>query len=1041
MKNFYKMKLFRLLFIQGPFRPANLLILLIFLLQTSASSGQVRTVTGIVKDAKGETLPGVSVKVKGTQTGQVTDLNGKFQIQVPGPSATLIFSYIGFGTQEIAAGQNTTLSVIMNDNATSLNEVVVVGYGIQKRSTLTGAVSTVSGREILQSPTANTTNSLVGRLPGLTAVQRGGQPGADAALINIRGVATYNSSTAIVVVDGIERPDFGSIDPNEIESISILKDAASTAVYGIRGANGVIVVTTKAGREGKPKISYSGNVSAQAYTGIPRTLNAYDNASLINEANRNDGLPETWSADELQKFKDGSDPLGYPDINWYKYLTRKYTPQTQHNINISGGTKVIRYFVSAGYLYQDGIFKKFYSPYGINSTPNYSKYNFRSNLDINLSKDLDVGVKLGGSLGKRYTPAGLKSGFPFDNVEGMISRIIQIPAFAFPVTLPDGRIAENPSVGTNIYNPLAYITRYGTRNDDNNTIESTFNLNYKLDAITPGLSFKATFAYDSYFTSNTERNATWAAYVYDRKTGAITLSSSNQKDSPLSTLVAVSGGNINTNLQTGFNYQHSFGKHNVSGLLLFTRQLIKLEGSTALTAPPKASQGLVNRLTYNYSEKYFFEFDAAYNGSENFAPGYRYGFFPAVSAGWTLSNEAFLKDVDWLSYLKLRGSYGLVGNDQLGTSDRFLYLTNYATQSGGMQFGIPTSPVNYTTVYLPDNAIGNPLITWEKGTKRNIGIESRFFKDALKFNLDLFNESRRDILTARQSGLQTYGHAYPRLNIGEVYNKGYEAEIDYQGRSGEFNYGMNAQVAYSTNIIKNRDEPGGTPEYQKLQGKQVGQFFGFLTDGFYASQADIDASPKNELATSIPGDLKYRDYNGDGVVNNDDIAPIGYSRVPEYTYSFTPRLSWKGFSLSVLFQGVANVSSSLILSEQNNGQQMYEFQLGRWTPETAETATWPALHSRGATYINYNLNDFILQDASYLKIRNAELSWNLPSRWLKALKVSGLRIYASGQNLHTWTKYKMYLDPENTNLSVSNFNQQSVYPSSRVYNLGVNIQL
>lgn len=1011
------------------------------------------TLSGLVTDEKGVPLTGASILVKGTPRGTQTDDNGKFSITVNSNDEILIISNTGYKAREIAIKSlQSPAIIVLKLLDTKLEDIVVVGYGTQKKNTVTGAISTVTAKEILKSPTSNITNSLVGRLTGLSAVQRSGQPGNNEALINIRGSATYNNNAAIVVVDGVERAGFGDIDPNEIEAISVLKDAASTAVFGIKGANGVIVVTTKSGREGKPRISYSGNVSLQSYTGIPKALDAYTNASLINEANRNDGLAETWAADELQKFKDGSDPQGYPDINWFDYLTRKTYTQTQHNINVSGGTKVVKYFASVGYLFEDGIFKKFDSPFGIRSTPSYTRYNFRSNVDFNLSKDLQVSVRLGGKLGERYQPAGLASGsgsFSYDNIEAMISRILQTPSFAYPITLPDGRIAQNPNVGTNIWNPLAVITRWGTREDDNNTLESTVNINYKLDRVTKGLSFKAVMGYDSYFSSAVRRNAVWAAYVVDRKTKAVTLSPDRPRDEPLSGLITSFSGLINSNLQAGFNYDRNFKKHAITGLALFNRQLIREQGS-GLNAPPKASQGLVGRVTYNYNKKYFAEFNAAYNGSEQFAKGKQYGFFPAVSAGWTISNEKFMENISWISNLKIRGSYGLVGNDKLNT--RFLFLDNfsvagytnftdpvYSRPANGVQFGLPTSLVNYQVV-VP-TSFGNPDVTWETGTKRNIGLEASFFNKKLSITADVFDEKRVDILTNRASGLLTYGQTYPALNIGQVYNKGYELEVNYQGSIGQFNYGLISQLSFARNKILTRDEPPGTPDYKKQEGKPVGQFFGFLSDGFYATAADIAASPANTLGTPKPGDLKYKDYNGDGKIDADDIVPIGYSRTPEYIFSVSPSVSYKGVSLSLLFQGAANVSSDVILSEQNNGQQMYEFQLGRWTPETAATATWPALHSRGNAYISYRLNDFVLQDASYIKLRNAELSWTLPQNMIKSLKLSGLRVYVSGQNLHTWTKFKMYLDPENVNLSNTDFSKQSIYPTARIFNFGVNVQL
>lgn len=1016
----------------------TLLIAFIFAHLLIATAQETQTVSGVVKDEKGETIPGITVKVKGSNSSTITSISGNFSVKVQ-KDAILVFSGVGFKVQELKA--TSTLNIIMQTEINALNEVVVVGFGELKKSTITGAISTVSGKEILQSPTSNVTNSLVGRVAGLTAVQKGGQPGRNAAVLNIRGAATYGNTGAIVIVDGIQRDNFGDIDPNEIESISVLKDASSTAIFGIKGANGVIIVTTKSGTIGKPKISYTGNTSLQSPTGITQGVSSYDNAFLMNEADRNDGRTETWKADELQKFKDGSDPYGYPDVKWFEYLTKKAYLQTQHNINISGGTKLIKYFTSVGYLFEDGIFKKLDSPYGIKSTPSYNRYNFRSNLDLNLTNNLQVTLRLGGRLGKTYQPGGPSaSSFSYDNVEGMISRILQIPSFAYPVKLADGRIAQNSDVGTNTWNPLATLTRWGTRNDEANAIESNLTVNYKLDAITKGLSFKGVFGYDSYFTSITQRNANWAAYRQDRRTGVVTLDPSRNRDEPLSGFISSSNGNINSNIQIGFNYARSFGSHNLSGVLLATRQLNQVEGSL-LDAAPRASQGVVSRTTYNYKEKYFFEFNASYNGSEAFAPGYQYGFFPAVSGAWNITKEDFLSQVNWISNLKIRGSYGLVGNDNLSGSGRFLFLTDFNVQNGGVVFGLPNSTVSSPIVVVSNNREGNKLITWETGTKRNIGLETSFFKSTLSFNIDFFDETRKNILTQKNSGQTIYGLNYPALNVGEVYNKGYELELSYRNRIGKLNYGINTELSFARNRIINRDEPASTPENRKQAGNRVGQFYGFTNLGLYQSQADIDGYLPTTLGLRIPGDIKYKDIDGDGVITADDVSPIGFSRLPEYIYSFAPSLTYKGLSLSVLFQGVANVSSDVILTEQNNGFQVYEHQLDRWTPQTATTATWPALHTRNSTSANYRLNDFFLQNAAYLKLRNVEISYSLPTKWCNSVKLNSVRLILSGQNLYTWTKYRFSLDPEVINDGNSSFSKQSVYPTSKIYNLGLNLTL
>jgi TonB-linked SusC/RagA family outer membrane protein len=1006
-------------------------------------------VSGVVKDDTGGPLPGVGVKVKGTQNATSTDGEGRFTLRNVTIGAVIEFTSIGMKSQEVVYNGQTSIMITLRDDAKGLNEVIVTAYGgTQKRSSVTAAISQIGAAEIMKSPTPNPTNALIGKLPGLIAVQTSGQPGADAALLRVRGISTLNGANAgaIVVVDGIERPGFSDVDANEIETITVLKDAASTAVYGLKGANGVIVITTKAGKVGKPKVTYTGNYAAQTYTGLAIGLPALENATLLNQSYRNDGKTAPFTDAEIQKFADKSDPIGYPDVQWFDYLTKKYYSQTQHNIQINGGTKIAKYFVSAGYSFQDGIFKKFPSPYGINTVPNYNRYNFRSNVDLTLNKDFTVGIKLGGRFATRYQPSGLlsSSAFSYDTIEGMISRILQVPAYAYPVTLPDGRITANPNVGTNIWNPYAVLTRFGTRNDDINTIESTFNLNYKLDFITKGLNFKGNFAYDSYYNNVERRNANWAAYVYNPATGTATLSGDTRnRDEPLGAIVdgGVTSGNTTTNLQVGFNYARVFGKHNISALALGTRQLIRGPGGTTFSAPPRAAQGVVGNVDYNYDDRYFIGASATYNGSENFADGLRYGFFPAFSAGYTLTNEHFWKKNKVLTYLKFRGSYGLVGNDQgIG---RFLYLTSYAlgTATAGnlAPFGNPLSITNWPTILLPDANLGNAELTWETGTKRNIGMEARFLNDKLKLTMDLFDETRKDILLDPLSGSALFGHVYPKLNRGVVYNRGYEVELDYQGKIGNVMLGINGQVGYAKNRIVENDEPDGLPASQVRKGTSVTQFFGYVNDGFYQSAADIAASPKQQGFNPIPGDLKFKDLDGDGVITTLDQQAIGYTNNPEYIYSFTPRFSYKAFSLSAMFQGAAHVSSNVILTEQNNGQQMYPFMLNAWTPANAATANWPALHSRGTASLNYSNNDFTLQNSAYLKLRTVEISYNLPQDWMKSLKLASARVYLNGQNLYTWTKFKMYVDPENLNVVNQAFPLQALYPSSRVYNIGLQV--
>lgn len=1004
--------------------------LLMLLFYTGPISAQQKTVTGTVLDAQtNEPLIGVTIRIKGTTLGCLTGVSGTFSLNLPNPDAILVFSFIGYETMEEPLNGRNNLAIKLSIRALGLDEVVIVGYGTQKKESITGAISSIKAATLLSSPNTNTTNSLTGRLPGLTTVQTTGKPGYDAALLYVRGIATTGTATAIVIVDGIERASgVGGIDPNEIETINILKDASATAVYGIKGANGVIVVTTKRGFEGKARISISTNVGIQTLTGIPAICNAYNAAVLKNEALKNDGLAPWFDASELQKFKDHSDPIWYPDVNWYKTLIKKYTPETSTNINIQGGSKIAKYFVSIGYTYQDGMEKEFpqYADKGFRPVNNYTRYNIRTNLDLNLTKNLKVSLNLGGQLAKTYDPGN-------GNINWILGRVIEVPAFAFPIEIPGAgptpglSLATNTSIGNNLHNSVALLSRYGYTLTENDKIESTINLNYKLDDLVKGLSYRATVAYDSYYDLSLQSNADVGLWnITDRKNQKYQASTTwPYSESWMFGIYTVSNGGTNKlDIQTGFDYSNSFGMNNITGLLLANRQLVQIAGADAVNA----LQGFVGRVTYDYAKMYFAEFDGSYNGSENFSKSKRYGFFPAVSLGYSI-HESLLRDVPWIDILKIRGSYGIVGNDKIGT--RFLYLNNYSVTSGGVQFGDVNSLTGYPIIY--HSRIGNDQVTWERGTKRNIGFESSFFNNSLGLTFDVFDETRTDILISTpQSRLVQYGESYPAINIGKVYNKGYEIEFHYGYKFGELITSLNLQLSYSKNKILNIDEPFAKPDYQKQAGKSIGQFQGYLTQGFYADSLDIATSPVNTLGKPVPGDLKYMDYNKDGKITTDDMVFMGYPSTPRYNYSLAPTISWKGFTIDLMFQGVAQVSSNVRFTENNNGNNFFDFQLNRWTPETAATATWPTLHSLGNAFISYKTNDYLLQNTSYIKFRNAQISWQIPTKWTSKLKLSELQIYFNGQNLHTWSKFMFGLDPEMAS--------SSGYPLARVYNVGLKVQ-
>lgn len=1020
-------------------------------------------------------MSGVSVQVKGAQQGATTNNNGVFSLAVPS-GATLTFSSVGYTAYEVTPSGNAELLIRLESTSSKLNEVIVLGYGsTQRRKEQTGAISAISGKEILKSPVSNITNSLVGRVSGVITRQPSGVPGADAADIYIRGRSSFNSA-ALYVVDGVERQSFGDIDPNEIESISILKDASATALYGIKAGNGVIVITTKTGRSGKTKVSYSASAGLLGFTGIPDGLNAYDAAMLLTEAQNNlikagqyTPSRRTFSDAELQKFKDGSDPLGYPDVNWYKALTRKNWLRTQHNLNFSGGTRVAKYFVSFGYMFEDGMYKDFKPINGYRTTNSYTRYNFRSNLDLNISNTTVLSLKLGGRLEDLYGPRGNSGATGVDGATTLISRILALPAYAVPFfpkytdrateeqrRLDDvyNMIDAQTFTGINTFNPYSLLTRNGYFRRINNVIESVFILDQKLDAVTKGLAFKATVGLDAFITGlRSQGVSSFSRYEILNRANPVITAIPGRYNDQLGGVTTVRSGYNKSNIQLGFNYNRSFADHNVSVISLAQREL---QGASDANAP-FAYQGVVLSAKYNFRSRYFVEFNGAYNGSENFAEGKRYGFFPAFSAGYNISEEAFMKSIKWLNFMKIRGSYGKTGyaNPAAG-GGRFLYLDDYT--NGGSNYdtrgglSIPNARVNFgngtnATVnpVVFQSRFGNREITWENSLKRNIGFEANLFGSRLKTVFDVFDERRTDILYQRtNSSLAVYGQALPFVNYGENYNKGFEIEIGYNSRNRFFNYGFNLQYSHYTNEYVVLDQPASLPQWQNLIGERLGQYRGYKVIGFYQDSSDIAKSPVNRLNNAvIPGDLKFQDTDGNGIIDGQDRVPIGGTDIPQDIVGFQPTISYKGLAVSALFQGSFNVSSNLIALETGR-PQYFSYMQGRWqSPADNETATWPVMKPTDVAGGNssYQFNSFLQQDASYIKLRNIEIAYQLPPALSRRLGMQDIRFSLTGQNLYTWTEFRG-LDPEIANKAAAagNFGSSNIYPLSRVYQLGVNVQ-
>lgn len=1024
------------------YRCRNLTILIMLLIVSSLTYAQQSiTVTGTVRDSSNtETLIGVSVTVVGTTVGTQTDIDGKFTLSVPS-NGTLLFRYVGYDPKRVSVNGETKINVSLSSSIKGLNEVVVVAFGTQKKESVTGAINSIQTKEIKQSPAANLAVTLAGRLPGLTAIQRSGEPGRDLTLLFIRGQGTINAQSPIVLVDGVER-DLTYIDPNEVESVTILKDASSTALFGVRGANGVILVTTKRGTSDIPSINFSAEGGLQGFTRLMQPVNSFEFATLRNQAQINDGLAPAYSQDALDRYRLGDDPLRYPNTNWRELLTKKFAPQQRYNLNVSGASKAMKYFLNAGYLDQGGQFK---TETNLPYDPSFSlkRYNFRSNLDVQLNKTLKAFLNVAGYLEKQNMPAGTTSLFP--NSNDQLSR--ESPARFIlnfmndmnatdpgPLT-PEGEVITNPIVPHPAY---GQINRAGYTQQTRSNVLATYGMEQGLDFITKGLSTKAVISFDSRSTNNlfgTKNYRKFVQVIDNNNLGpdGLPLVSFRRYNIDENTPLNISGASFFTslsNVQAYLNYNRTFKtKHAVSGLILYNQQKNIVDAQL-----PFNLLGVATRFSYAYDSKYLFEFNAGYNGSEQFAKGNRFGFFPALSGGWVISNEDFLKDNKTISLLKLRGSYGRVGNDRLGDR-RFLYLDDITVgtkgYSGSLGFG---QRINIAR-------LRNEQLRWEAATKYNIGLEIELLS-SLSITFDYFNESRDNILRNRGTIPLLNGlpiTVLPPQNIGVVKNKGFELEINYKKAfTQDFSIMARSNVSYARNKQTFADEPllpeDFTARYRQT-GYRIGQQFGYQVDRFFTSVADIQASPIQVVGAnpSRPGDLKYKDLNNDGIVNEKDIVPIGFSNVPEYQFGTALSINYKNLDISALFQGVTNVSNLYAGAGTFEGTNYYSQHLESWTQERFD-AGLPIKFPRLTTQVspNHNFNTFFIRDASYIRIKNVELGYTIPVNLAKKVGAKNIRLYANGLNLFTWDRLPTKdFDPE----LVGEFS----YPITKVYNFGINV--
>lgn len=1031
---------------------------------------------GVVVDSSGEPLIGVNIMIKGSSSGTITDIDGRFSLDVS-PSAVLVYSYIGYKTVEMKVTKND-MRIILKNDATLLDEVVVVAYGAQKKVTVTGAVASVKSDVLLKSPSTNVEATLAGRIPGLTALQGGGEPGRDDVTFYLRGIGTTNGKSPLILVDGVPRDNMRAINANEIESLSVLKDASATAVFGVRGANGVILITTKRGKKGEVNVNASLEYSFQQFAFKPETLDSWDYAVLRNETRQNEGLLPEFSDEDIEMFeswKTGNprDPYWHPNHHWFDILFKDYAPQTKANLNITGGSEKTQYFISAGYVHQGGMFNvEPKSRLGYNAQSEMDRYNFRSNLDYKLNNVIKVSLDASSYIEKvNGTQTGLDTVFPWT----LALRPTQpgiLTTSDYPLShrgefsnVPVGGVVVDP-VDKQAPSPYAMINRTGYKQETRSGLNAIVNVNFDLGFITPGLSTKGLFSFESKAVSYMNASKDYVKYtteVLPDGTKAFIIANDREEDGALQ-LSRSQISNYYLNMQWHVNYGRTFAeKHDIGGLLLFQRDLREVDENSGYSDKylPFNVLGFSGRFTYAYDSRYLLEANIGYNGSEQFSPNKRFGFFPAFSAGWVVSNESFLKDNKWLTNLKLRASYGKVGNDQIGAR-RFLYLDNIAvggTDSNALVRPIPSlgtagnKKINF-------NYIGNPDVTWEVAKKQNYGVDLTLFKD-LSLTFDYFIEHREQILIGRNTVPQVQGlssGSLPMVNMGKVDNRGYEFALSYNKVfNKDYALGLNLNYSYSKNKVTEFDEVTLGEDYAcrtRSTGYSIGQQWGYKIDrsvdaatgrdgsGFFNSDADIKNSGLTyEIGTPKPGDFIYVDANHDGKINEKDMMPIGYSNAaPRQIYGASLSLKIKNFDISCLFQGVGQYSRYYAgwgIFEEYGTNGYFKDHLGRWSEERYEAKlngeNVDISHPRLAiSSTSHTTNDYYIMNASFLRLKNAEIGYTLPGSISKFIGAQTLRFYANGSNLFTWHHLKTdSYDPEQNSLGA--------YPTLRTFNLGVNV--
>ena len=996
-----------------------LLMLLLSSMMTAHAQETIQ-VTGTVSDETNNPLVGVSVSIKDKISGgAMTDLKGQYVIKTE-PYSTLIFSYVGFANEEIKIGNKALLNVrLKRSDSSALTQVIVTAAGPQKKVSVVGAISAINIDD-LRTPTANITNGLAGNVPGIIAMQGSGEPGNNQSEFWIRGISTFGANqSALVLVDGFERP-FNEINIEDIQSFSVLKDASATAIYGSRGANGVVLITTKKGRPGKINIDGKIEYGYLTRTRTPKFVDGYTYAQLVNEAKITRNQEPLYTPNELELFKEGLDPDLYPNVNWQDKMLNDGANIYRAAINLSGGATIARYFVSASYVNEGGMYKTDQALNDYKTNANLSRWNYRLNYDLDISKTTTLALGVSGFLEKQNFPG-------LNNLNIWYSLIGQSPV-SIPFTYSNGLI---PAYGTgNRTNPWVLATQTGYREHWENKTESNITLNQRLDMLTRGLRFTARLAFDANSMNDINRIKWPEQYNVERRrdrNGNLIMHRISPES--LMTQETSSWGERVYQGEVEFGYSRNFSnKHNVEGLLKsFVREQRQTQnlGTDIKNGLPRRNLSLSGRAMYGYMNRYLVEFNFGYTGSENFRAGHQFGFFPAVAVGWNIGEEKFIRDkFDWLDLFKIRYSIGEVGNDNFGGL-RFAYLSTIAS-GGSFNFGEPVSPNTYPGLYY--SQVASDALTWEVARKQNLGVDINILNNLFSLTVDIFQETRRNIYIQRSQLPSMVGiSSQPWANVGKMDNRGMDGNFAINKRIRGIDFTLRGNITYYKNQVLERDEQINSYPYLMQEGYRADQTKGLIALGLFKDYEDIRNSPRQTFGAYMPGDIKYKDVNGDGLINNEDIVPVGAGWRPSLEYGMGLSARWKGLDVNVLFQGAGRNSYFL------NGPTVYPFVEGGWGNILTEVvepgsrwisadlpgghqgaenpdAKYPRL-SYGGNANNYRPSTFWLRDGAYLRFKTLEIGYSVPAKLSTRLRLRSLRVYLLGQNLMVWDKVKVW-DPE-----------------------------